>query len=418
MEGRHLANANKLKKERDYKKMKKLISVLLMLTMFGGLLTGCASTQSTKKSKDIKADTNSSADTKGDTYTIGYNYFTSSSYALLVLANNSLEVINTFGNEPVGIDDEVSVEKIVQDVENMISSGVDGLILWLPTDSLYLTVSQMCEEAKIPFVLNDKIPTDPKIVEELKANPYFAGAISPANAIYGENVADYALSKGWKTCLISSSAIGDPSDQPRLDAFIKKYKAGGGTILDEMHANSAEEAQPQIDDSLVANPNPDFIFGVGSDFGLAAVNALANKGYDTKVVTCGLDKGILSHLGQGTLEMVTGDFWISGTFSAVILQNYLDGTPLKDKNGDMVWIDNVLPFQVSTEEYDLFKKCFIDESCYSTEELRQMSGKVNPAFNYNTFLSVVNSYSLEDRLKAKYNEGKITADELAAAGIN
>lgn len=411
------------------KKMKKLLSVLLVLTITASLFAGCGSKAATEttatpteaaKEETTEATTAPTAEateTAGN-FTIGYNYFGSGSYALLSLANNSQVVIDAFGNKSVSMDDEFSVEKIIQDVENMISTGVDGLIIWLPVESLYLTVAKMCEDAKVPFVLNDKIPSDESIVAELKANPYFAGAIAPANAVYGQAIADYAISQGLKTCIISSSGVGDASDTPRLDAFKEAFSAAGGEVLTELHADAADAAQGQIEDALVANPDPDFVYGTGSDFGIAAVSALENAGNDRAIVlTSGLDKAALELLGTSSMKMVNGDFWVCGMLSAVVLQNYLDGTPLKDANGEPVWIDNVMPFEVPSEKYDLYQKFFLDEYCYSADEIKQMSGKTNPDFNYDAFLQVIADYSLDNRLIAKYKEGKVTKEELSAVGI-
>lgn len=417
------------------KKITKSMSILLVMLLAISQLAGCGS-KDTPTTTPTESATSDSVSTETsttvtetavtpaeiiptETFKIGYNYFGSGSYALLSLANNSKIVIDAFGNESISMDDEFSVEKIIQDVENMISSGVDGLIIWLPAPSMYLTLSDMCLKAKVPFVLNDKIPADSEIKEALLANPYFAGAVSPANSVYGDAIAEYALTNNLKTCIITSSGVGDPSDTPRLEAFKKAFLAGGGEILSELHATRSDEAQGQIEDALIANPDPDFVYGTGSDFGIAAVSALENaQNTRAVVVTSGLDKQALTLLGNSPLKMVNGDFWICGMLSAVVLQNYLDGTPLKDADGNAVWIDNVMPYEVPAEKYDLYQKFFLDESCFSPEEIRHMSGKYNPDFNYDAFLKLIADYSLDNRLIAKYKEGKVTEEELKAVGIS
>ncbi len=419
------------------KNFSKLFSILLVLTMTVLMLSGCSGKKASEDAQtrddaettaapagnqsEESTDSDGASGNTSGTYKIGYNYFGSGSYALLSLANNSKVAIDAFGNEAVGMDDEFSVEKIVQDIENMISSGADGLIIWLPAESLYLTVADICKQAEVPFVLNDKIPSDESIIKELKANPYFVGAVSPANSVYGEAIAQYALSQNLKTCIISSSGVGDASDTPRLEAFTKAFTEGGGEILAELHADAADAAQGQLEDTLVANPDPDFIYGVGSDFGIAAVSALENAGNTRAVVlTSGLDKQALSLLGNSPMKMVNGDFWICGMLSAVVLQNYLDGTPLKDANGGPVWVDNVMPFEVPADKYDLYTRFFLDEYCYSNDEIKQMSGKYNPDFNYDAFIKLIQDqdYSLDKRLIQKYKESKVTADELKAVGID
>lgn len=402
------------------KKMKRFLGLFLAGVLTAATLVGCSGGSGNGETKTAGGDTTAesktdtqaqtdgslpSAESTGfkaeNTYKIGYNYFGSGSYALLTLANNSKLVIDAFGNEAMAMDDEFNVEKIVQDIENMISSGVDGLIIWLPAESLYLTVADMCKEAKIPFVLNDKIPSDPEIIKALHENEYFAGAIAPANAVYGEMLANYALDQGWTKCFISGPSAGDPSDTPRIEAFREVFEGAGGTVYTETHADSADAALPQIENALTAYPDIDFVYGSGSDYGIAACQALENMGVDAKVLTSGLDSQALELLQDGTyMQVVNGDYWVCGMYAAVILQNYLDGTPLKDADGKAVWVDDVQPFEVPADKFELYKEHFLDNYCYSTEEIQQMSGKYNPDFNYDAFIKAVHSYSLDERLKA------------------
>lgn len=345
---------------------------------------------------DAAGDEGEASAPSKDGFKIGYNYFGSGSYALLSLANNSKVVIEACGGEAVGMDDEFNVEKIVQDVENMISSGCQGLIIWLPAESMYETVAEICANAKVPFVLNDKIPSDPAIIEKLMANEYFAGAIAPANAEYGSILGQWAVDQGFKTCLISGPAAGDVTDTPRIEAFREVFEGAGGTIVDELHADSADAALPQCENALTANPDVDLVYGSGSDFGIAACQALQNMQLNAKVVTSGLDTEALNLLEDGTyMQVVNGDYWVCGTFAAAILQNYLAGNPLKDADGNPIWIDNVMPFSVPAEEYDLYKQCFLENNCYSNEEINAMIG-----ITYDEFVEIVNNYSLDERLKA------------------
>lgn len=329
-------------------------------------------------------------------FKIGYNYYGPGSYALTKLADNQQFVIDAFGNESQSISDDFQVDKIVQDIENLVSSGCNGLVIWLPADNLYQTVIDICTNAKVPFVFSDKVPSDPAIKEQLMSNEYFAGAVGPANAEYGTLIAEYALAQGYKSCIISTGAQGDPTDTPRIEAFTEAFEAGGGTIEQIVYTDSQDNIQPYTENALIACPDVDFVYGTGSDFGIGAVSAAQNQGLDTKVLTSGLDSGALDLLAEGSnMEFVNGDFWVSGTLATVLLQNYLEGNPIKDADGNPVWIDNIMPFEVSADQYDEFKATFIDSDFYSTEEIQAMSG-----ITYDEFMDIVNKYSLEERTAA------------------
>jgi ABC-type sugar transport system substrate-binding protein len=399
----------------DFKmKMNKIFILPLMIAIIG--VSGCAKKDTDTTGAAKGAPSSAAAPGK---WKIGYNCLITSSYVLVTLGDNSKYVIKAFGGEPFVLDDEGSIEKMIQDFENMIMSGCDGILVWLPVEQLYTTVSDMCKEAKVPFVLTDKVPSDPAIVAEIKSNPYFAGAIGPANDVYGIAIAEYALSKGYKNCIIASSLVGDPTDDPKIKAFRSVFEAAGGVVLEETHSENTP-AQGIIENALIAHPNPDFIYGTGPDYLNAASDALRNKGFKTVVMGSGLDKTSLDRLADPTspVAMINGDYWISGMLSAIIMQNYLDGTPLKDSAGEPVWFENILPFEVPASQYGLYQKYFLDQFCFTDEEIRRFSGINNPEFDYNAFLQLIDDYSLVNRLKARHREGLITDEEMKAAGID
>ncbi len=397
------------------KRWKRILALGVSAALLGATVVGCGSassdstddTTSTAESGGTTVESNSdaAADTgfeAEETYKIGYNYYGVGSYALTTLANNEQYVIDAFGNEGVGMSDDFQVDKIVQDIENMISSGCDGIVVWIPADNLFETVISLCEEAQVPFVLADKLPSDEAIIEELLNCEYFAGAVGPANAEYGTLIAEYALEQGYTSCIISTGAQGDPTDTPRIEAFTEAFEAGGGTIQQTVYTDSTDNIQPYTENALVAYPDVDFVYGTGSDYGIAACAAVANQGLDAKVLCSGLDSEALDLLADDTsaMEFVNGDFWISGTMATVALQNYLDGTPLLDADGNAVWVDDIMPFEVAAEDYEDFQTYFIDNYCYSYAEIQQMSGKYNADFDYDAFLEAIDSYSLEERVAA------------------
>ena len=402
--------------------MKKNISMFLVLIMSTFFLTGCSGNKEVntddvnketvmdEETKDDKETGDETDDTEGETFTIGINYF-GNAPVLVTLANNAAIVFEASGYETTTMDDEFTVDKIVQDIENMISSGVDGLVVWAPVDSLYPVISEMCLEAEVPFVLSDKVPIDESIKEQLFKNPYFVGGIAPENAKYGEAIADFAIDQGWKSVIVNTSQLGDPSDQPRYDAFEAKFKASGGEILDVIHSEGSDGGLTQVENSLIANENPDFIYGVGSSFGVGAVTALEKFDYDTKVVTTGLEEAVLNELKKGTIAMANGDNWVCGTFAAVVLLNHLDGTPLTDVDGNVAYVNDVGFYNVVSEQVDLYKKIFIDNNAYSDEEMKMMSGKNNPDFDYDAMIELIENYTFENRVKAKVEDGTVTQEE-------
>ena len=238
-----------------------------------------------------------------------------------------------------------------------------------------LTLAEMCKNAKIPFVLNDKVPSDPEIRQQIMDNPYFAGAIGPDSAGYGAAAADFCIAQGYKTALISGPNVGDPTDQPRIDSFTEKFEAAGGKVLAVTYGEEADRLQ-RTEDLLVTYGEVDVIYGSGGDMGITAVQALKNHpDWNTKVVTAGLDETVINMLAdpESPLVMTCGDFWVCGQYAAMILENYLNGKPLKDKDGKAIFIDDVSFFTVADNQIQAFKDTFLKQNCYSDDEIKKLS---------------------------------------------
>ena len=396
-----------------------VVYILAIAIVFS--LAGCASggetTTSSASQKDSSVSLTESQSTSAGAYKVGINYFVGAAYSLLSLLRTSEQATIAAGGEVMALDDQASIEQIIADCENMIQNGCEGIILWCPVETLIPTIADMCKDAKIPFVLSDKVPTNQSIIDELYDNPYFVGGVVPANSEYGAYAAEVALENGLKNAIVSAPMQGDGTGQPRTEGFQEVFEAGGGTVHVVVNNPSNVDSQMAVENALTAYPEAEVIFGTGSDYGKSSILAVEAKGVDVKVITCDFDETLLPLVGQGTLLGVVGDYWISGFYAGILLQNWLDGTPLLD-NGKAPWYEDVMYFSVTGDQIDLYKKFWIDEFCYSPEEIRQMFVKNNPGFTWENLVQIMISYNLEERLNAKLDEGKVSANELQAAGVN
>ena len=93
---------------------KKITGIILAAAMTAGTIAGTAVTASAAEHK------------------MGITLFGSASYALLTLANNSKNVFEAYDTEGSVYDANFQVDKLIQDVENMITSGCEGVAVWRP----------------------------------------------------------------------------------------------------------------------------------------------------------------------------------------------------------------------------------------------------------------------------------------------
>ena len=334
---------------------------------------------------------------EGGNYKVGYNFFGAGSFALLQLANNSEYAIKQLGDEPSSTNDNFQVEQIIADIENLCNAGCDGILIWLPVPDLYPTVAEICAKYEVPFVFNDKVP-DEEMHKSLSENPYYVGAVGADNELYGELIANYAIEQGYKSVLIATATLGDPTDTPRLEKFREIFEAAGGEVLDVLNCENVDDATSKIENSLIVN-DPDFIYGTGSDFGIAAVNALNNQDMlgEVAVVTSGLDSQAIEYRMDGKIEYLNGDFWACGYYATILLEAYLHGNQMLDADGNIPYVDNVAPFLFDPADYETYQAVFLNDETtpYLAEETQAfVSG------TYDELLAAMQSYSIAERAAA------------------
>ena len=54
----------------------------------------------------------------------------------------------------------------------------------------------------------------------------------------------------------------------------------------------------------------------------------------------------------------------------------------------------------------------MNESAYSADEIKSMIG-----ISYDEMMNIINDYSLENRLNAKYEAGEVSEEEMKSAGL-
>ncbi len=410
------------------KKSKKLVAFFLALAMMVSLLAGCGGDQPSGSSQP-PSDTaqpsgeqpgneqaGNSSDTPEQSYKIGYNVYASASFIFQTLTGFTSYVCDTLGYETQVVDDETKRDKILNDIENLIASDVDGIVVWAQTDNLFLAIADACEEAQVYWTIADQVPSDAATKEKLLTEyKYFAGAVTNTQADFGRGSAEYCLEHGFKNALVTCPNIGSATDTPRWETFTEVFTAGGGKVVDELHSSDIETATANAQNALLAHADTDIIYATGSDFGVGAINALSSMGNsDLKVITHGFDPSIMS---SPYVEMISGDQWMSGLFAAVLLMNAVEGNMLTDENGHALWISDAPMYSVSPDQFPLYEKFFIDQKAYTPEEIKNMTVSRNPDFTAEDFIEIVHSYSLEERLNARLVEGAVTAEELESVGL-
>jgi ribose transport system substrate-binding protein len=404
------------------KKYLKIVSVFLVLCM---AFVGCGkkAPNDNNATKDTNV-TNAPSDTKdtgnttnGKKLKLGCNNFLKGIYSVDILEKGFVETCKALDIDTMVVNDEGKVEKTTQNVDNMISAGVDGIVFFGISDTLFPVVSQKCQQAKVPFVCYDHMPSDANM-KILQSNPYFKGVVATKDLGTGQNIGKAAGEAGLKKAIVVTGKKTDPTHSARTKGFTEAFEAAGGKVLDvAWDAQNLADATTKANDLMTAHSDVDCIYASNGDYGCGTLQALEkHPEIKAKMYITDLDPDVLTGLKEGTIAAANGAHWINVDFATTLLINALNGKELKGKDGKTpVLIAPVMT--LPSKLVDLYDKFWIKSQPFSGDELKQFVVTWNPNVSIQDYEDVLANYSVETRLKAKEKQGLITADELSKLGI-
>lgn len=412
--------------------MKKRCLALLLALILVFSLTACAdgganvpdgSSDPAPENSNVPEETGGDAEDP-QARVIGMNNWFSGAYALDVLVDQAEYVLGLCGDSVQEYNNEGNVEKIISDLENMISADVDG-VLWLGMfENNFVPGPHIPNNAGTWFAYYDKIPTDADVLQSTREMEYFAGAVGCGNYAAGKIMAETALADGCTKALLAAAEVGDPSTDARVAGFTETFEAGGGTMLSVTRTATGEaNGELQACENMIsAFPEADMIYCTGQDFTLGALSAVAKAGVEGQVKVYGtdLDPNLLEYLKDGSLAACCGGHWTEATFTSVLLMNAMDGKVMLDEDGLPVVLNEEtgVPFLSVPSKYaELYQRFFIEENPYEPEEIQALLYRFNPDVTTDDLKEVIENYTIENRLLAKYEAGKVSAEELAEVGI-
>lgn len=352
--------------------------------------------------------------------TIGINNWLTGVYPLDILVNNAEKVAELSGDACQEYNDETNAEKLISNLENMVSAGVDG-IMWMGMfENSLATGPNVPNGAQIPFALYDKISTNEDVKNMTRNMEYFAGGVTNNNYGAGALMAEAAISDGCSKALLAGAEIGDPNTDARIQGFTETFENAGGEVLSVSRVSSGEANGPQqaCDNMIAAYPDADCMYGAGQDYTLAALNVAAKQSEEIKVYGTDLSPTLLEYLENGSLAACCGANWTNALYTAIMLENAMDGHKFTEEDGLPAIIEDAGFISVPASCADLYNKFFIEENPYEDSEIEAMLYRNNPDVTLDDLKDMIHNYSLEERMAAKMKAGKVTEEELTAAGLD
>ena len=304
---------------------RKLVSVLLSVSLVAAMAMGCSNGDGDKKSSSTK--TESTSNKKGG-HKFGYTCMDGTNPFFVTLEDEIRKKVEAHGDELVSVDPANDVSLQVQQVEDLISQGIDAMFLNPAEAEGILPALDALKEANIPIVNFDTEVADMSYVTSyVGSDNYNAGKVC------GEDLVK-KCPKGGDIIVLDSPTMNSIVD--RTKGFTDAIKGKGFNIVAQQDAKGNLETSMGIaEDLLQAHGDVVAIFG-GNDptalGALAAANAAGIK--DCKIYGVDGSPDVKSELAKGdSLMEGTGAQSPVGIAdkSVEVMYKILDGKKVKDK---------------------------------------------------------------------------------------
>ena len=321
---------------------RKVMSMILAVTMAAGILAGCGSSPQEAPAETTpaaeSADTGETAQeaeaADGEAKTIGAIYWSLNNNFMVFLKNNIEARAAELGYETIAMDSGSNTETELNNVEDLISKNVD-LVILVPMDSEGSSNAvKLLNEANIPVITVDRSTTEGEVVTSIATDNY-AG---------GKRAGEFAVEKleGKGKVAILRGTLGTNLETERYNGFAD---AINGTEIEIAAEQSADfdrtEAFNTIENILQANPDINLVYAENDEMCLGVAKALeaANR---SDIMVVGFDGA------QETLEAIK-----AGTVTGTVFQQFAligrTSVDIADKvfRGDTADIEN--PMQVECD---------------------------------------------------------------------
>lgn len=381
---------------------KKLIAIIMSVTMLAGILVGCGANNSSEKNGN-QTETEKEATTsskKGD-FVIGMRFPATIDQMQQHTMDNVKELVETAGGSLLIENAPLTPEGNIQAYERLIAAGVDGLVVIPAADSVLPRIKEMCEEAQIPWTIYYRSILDEEVKKEIEASSYYLGNTYEDEVMAGYNLTKKMGEEGCKNIVLFSTALGDTTGEQREAGMNKACDEYGMTVVNEFRAVAqASDATQSMESVLTTHPEVDGIFisaGTLTPGILPALTSLLDEYQrnDIKITIIDFPQGLQDAFADGYMLAACGGHNVTDPlFSTSLVLNALKDTKLSDK-AESVRINQM--FLESEEDViNYFKYCENGMSTYTPDEAKKLFFKFDtPELTIDSFKETAEEYSID-----------------------
>ncbi len=379
------------------------LALLLVIAMLMTLVAGCGDKPaSTPAEKPAETPAETPADAPADTpedkqFVVATNTWGSGVPIVDMIGDSRQYVLELFGIEVLRASDDFTSDKELQNGQNFIAAGVDGICFQGGGPTVIPRVAELCEENQIPMTVDTQVGT-PEIREPLYELEYFLGAIETDCVLAGAQLAQRAWDDGCRTATIIGGNIGDTNMDDRSKGFREKFEELGGTVVGEARCTDASECATKCEDMLSANRDADCIYAMVGDYVAGTVSAIQNLGLeDIKFYLSNIDGDSAQYIKDGIITAGNDGTLLPPMLATVLMINYLDGCKIETPEGKAPYFKTV-PIEIDPSNVDLYIEIFCTTGVQPIDDntLESMLYRCNPDVDYDHINNIIlNNLSLE-----------------------
>jgi len=293
-------------------------------------------------------------------------------------------VADQLGVEVKIVDCQNSEGQQILDIENLLASGVNGLIVTPQTAQVGPTIIARAEANSVPIAITDRWPgIDPR------EYPWegFVGFIGPDDVDAGYNIAKTLIVElGMKNIAAINGVHGASVAEGRYAGLEKALKEFPDVNLIDVQwiGENIDQGMQVMENYLSAYPDKvEGIWCYNDALAVGAVKALMNAGNDKiKVVGMDLNPDAVELIKEGEYYASFGGHWLQGGFGLIMLYDYLEGYPPEPEYR----VARLKLMKVAESDVDAFMDQFVDNP--PSIDATKISKAMNPKASGKYFFEI------------------------------
>jgi ribose transport system substrate-binding protein len=251
--------------------MKKVLVILLVLSMVVGVFFGCGNEEKNNDTTQLKAS-----------YKFGATYMTLNNPFFVLLNKGIKDVVEANGDKLIALDPALDPDKQISQIEDLISQGVDAIFV-TPVDWKDIRPAlEAAEKAGIPIINVDAPVYDTELVASIIASDnYNAGVICANDMMRKLNKAKIVILEHPT----AKSAIDRTQGFIDTIAGMDNYEI----VARESSEGQLEQAMSVMQNIIQVNPEINVVMALNDPTAMGAIAALQAVKSEEKVLVYGID---------------------------------------------------------------------------------------------------------------------------------